>query len=58
MHSWAGFFREYQLNIMAVNILNARRMPGFLEVFGYYSEKLGKWNIDVCVVLSSPLAVY
>ena len=22
-------------------------MPGFLEVFGYYSEDLGKWNIDV-----------
>ncbi len=22
-------------------------MPGFLKVFGYYSEELQKWNIDV-----------
>ncbi len=30
-------------------------MPGFLEVFGYYSEDLGKWNIDVrfLAILSS-----
>ncbi|KAL2399167.1 hypothetical protein ABEF94_000102, partial [Exophiala dermatitidis] len=24
-------------------------MPGFLEVFGYHSDKLGKWNIDPTV---------
>ncbi|KAK5055229.1 hypothetical protein LTR84_012979 [Exophiala bonariae] len=24
-------------------------MPGFLEVFGYYSEDLGRWNIDPTV---------
>ncbi|OQU99198.1 hypothetical protein CLAIMM_04866 isoform 1 [Cladophialophora immunda] len=24
-------------------------MPGFLKVFGYYSEELGKWNIDPTV---------
>ncbi|KIW84631.1 hypothetical protein Z517_00019 [Fonsecaea pedrosoi CBS 271.37] len=24
-------------------------MPGFLEVFGYYSEELGTWNIDPTV---------
>lgn len=22
-------------------------MPGFLEVYGYYSPELKKWNIDV-----------
>lgn len=25
------------------------RMPGFLEVFGYYSEDLGRYNIDPTV---------
>ena len=57
MRSWAGFFRESQLNFLTGNVLNAPRMPGFLGVFGYYSEKLGKWNIDVCIVLYLSLDV-
>ena len=34
-------------------------MTGFLEVFGYYSEELGRWNIDPTVqqLISSLMTV-
>jgi hypothetical protein len=28
-------------------------MPGFLEVYGYYSSKLKKWNIEVCFLYNN-----
>jgi hypothetical protein len=28
-------------------LMITNRMPGFLEVFGYYDAELEKWNIDV-----------
>lgn len=47
---WEAFYRQSCPDGLSLKSLKLRifvRMPGFLEVFGYYSEDLGRYNIDV-----------